>query len=134
MKEEITIVIPLRSHPQDDADITLWSLQDSSFKNYSVILVPDQGRGANWARNKGLGMVNTKYVLFSDNDIKWQARGIEWLLDELKRDPKASYAYGVWEDLRDKEKWILSEEEFDPAELRKRNYISTMSLFVTENI
>jgi glycosyltransferase involved in cell wall biosynthesis len=123
----LSIVIPVKGN--DDADVTLWSLQDSSFSEFVVILVPDQGNGANWARNKGFTMVNTEFVLFSDNDIRWKARGIEWLMQALKENPDASYAYGAWQDQRG----ILCEEEFDPELLKKRNYISTMSLIRTKD-
>ena len=123
----LSIVIPVKGN--DDADVTLWSLQDSSFREFVVILVPDQGNGANWARNKGFTMVNTEFVLFSDNDIRWKARGIEWLMQALKENPDASYAYGAWQDQRG----ILCEEEFDPELLKKRNYIYTMSLIRTKD-
>ena len=126
-KVKLTIVIPVRQG--DDADTTLWSLQESSYKDFKIVIVPDQGRGANWARNEGFKSVDTEFVLFSDNDIKWDERGIEWLMLALKENPEASYAYGVWNDNRGE----LSFEEFDPEELKKRNYISTMSLIRTKD-
>lgn len=122
----ITVVIPCRMG--EDCDITLWSLQEQSFKKFKIIIVPDQHNGANWARNEGFHMVDTEYTLFSDNDIKWSERALQWLVEALEENPDASYAYGVWSDNRGE----LSFEEFDPVELKKRNYISTMSLFRTE--
>ena len=121
----VTIVIPKRM--EDDVDETLWSLQDQSFKNFKIIIVPDQDNGANWARNEGWCMVDTEYTLFSDNDIKWSERALEWLVQALEENPEASYAYGVWGD----ERGELSFEEYDEEELKKRNYISTMSLVRT---
>ena len=123
----ITIVIPLRMG--DDADITLWSLAQQSYKRFKIIIVPDQGNGSNWARNEGFHMVDTEYVLFCDNDIQWSEKGIEWLVRALEDNPDASYSYGVWTDNRGE----LSFEEFDAEELRKRNFISTMSLIRTED-
>jgi len=123
----ITIVIPKRM--EDDVDETLWSLQEQSFKKFKIIIVPDQDNGANWARNEGFSMVDTEYVLFSDNDIQWAEKGLQWLTEALEEHPEASYAYGVWGDNRGE----LSFEEFDPVELKKRNYISTMSLIRTKD-
>ena len=123
----ITVVIPKRL--EDDVDETLWSLQEQSYKKFKIIIVPDQDNGANWARNEGFHMVDTEYVLFSDNDIQWAERGLQWLTEALEENPDASYSYGVWGDNRGE----LSFEEFDPVELKKRNYISTMSLIRTKD-
>lgn len=123
----ITIVIPVKQG--DDCDTTLWSLWEQTYKNFKIIIIPDQNKGANWARNQGFKIVDTKYVLFSDNDIQWHTKGIWWLYETLKRTPKASYSYGSWKDNRGE----LSFEEFDPEELKKRNYISTMSLIKTKD-
>ena len=124
----ITIVIPTRSVPSlEDCDTTLWSLNEQTYKRFKIIIVPDQGRGANWARNEGFHMVDTEYVLFSDNDITWAEKGLQVLVEALEENTNASYAYGVWGDNRGE----LSFEEFDEDELKKRNYISTMSLIRT---
>jgi len=124
---KLTIVIPVKQG--SDADTTLWSLQESSFQDFKIVIVPDQGRGANWARNEGFGSVDTEFVLFSDNDIKWDEKGIYWLMLALEENPEASYSYGVWNDNRGE----LSFEEFDAVELKRRNYISTMSVIRTKD-
>lgn len=124
----ITIVIPTRSS-NPDVDTTLWSLWEQTYKDFKIIIVPDQGNGSNWARNEGFQMVDTEYVLFSDDDIKWSEKALEWLVRALEDNPDASYSYGIWGDNRGE----LSFEEFDPEELKKRNYISTMSLIRTKD-
>lgn len=126
----ITVVIPVRSNPElEDADTTLWSLQYSTYKDFVVVIVPDQGRGANWARNFGASMAKTEYILFSDNDITWHSYAIETLLDTLEDNPDASYAYGSWKDQRGE----FCYDEFSAEQLKKNNFISTMSLIRTQD-
>jgi len=124
---KLTIVIPMRM--SDDVDITLWSLFEQTYRDFKIVIVPDQGKGANWARNEGFKSVDTEYVMFSDNDIKWLSRGVEWLVEALDEHSEASYSYGSWSDQRGE----LCFEEFDAEELKKRNYISTMSLIRTKD-
>lgn len=124
----ITIVVPTRSS-NPDVDTTVWSLLKQSYKDFKIVIVPDQGKGANWARNEGFKSVDTEFVLFSDDDISWMDKGLEWLVKALEENSGASYSYGSWTDQRGE----LSFEEFDAEELKKRNYISTMSLIRTKD-
>lgn len=124
----ITVVIPTRSS-NPDVDTTIWSLLKQTYKDFKIVIVPDQGRGSNWARNEGFKSVDTEYVLFSDDDIQWHPSSIELLLKTLEDNPEASYAYGSWTDQRGE----LCFEEFDAEELKKRNFISTMSLIRTKD-
>lgn len=119
---EITIIIPRREY--EDAEITLKSLENASYKDFNVIVVPDQDKGANWARNEGFKQCDTEFVLFSDNDIEWTSNGIEAMLETLKHFPRASYSYGRF-NVGDK---IWGHQMFDPVLLCTANYISTMSL------
>lgn len=87
-------------------------------------MICDEGKGGNWARNKGFKRVKTEFVLFSDNDIKWRKNALEWLLEALEEHPECSYSFGAY---------YLGEElkcnQFYDAELLKRaNFASTMSL------
>lgn len=123
----ITVVVPTRSS-NPDVDTTIWSLLKQSYKDFKIVIVPDQGKGANWARNEGFKSVDTEFVLFSDDDINWHPEALQWLVWAI-RDHDASYAYGSWADQRGE----LSFEEFDAEELKKRNYISTMSLIRTKD-
>lgn len=115
---QITVVIPLRE--TDKATTTLKSLP----KGIKTIQVKDKGKGANWARNEGFKQVDTEFVLFSDNDIKWRETGIQSLLDALQDDDDASYSYGAYTMAGQ----TLCNQEFNEFQLLDHNYISTMSL------
>ena len=119
---EITIVIPHRV--SEDASTTLSSLQNQSYSDFNTVVVPDQHRGANWARNRGFEQCNTEFVLFSDNDINWMPNALEVMLQTLRYFTRASYAYGRFK-IGDK---IWGHQMFDPVRLLTANYISTMSL------
>lgn len=118
----ITVVIPCRE--SENPYITLRSLAKQTLQPTVIVVVYDEGRGANWARNRGFSMVQTPYVLFSDNDIDWQPDALESLYCTLKTHPQASYAYG-WYELHGAKSRAI---EFSADLLRVNNYISTMSL------
>jgi glycosyltransferase involved in cell wall biosynthesis len=113
----------------ENADYTLDSLKQSSYQDFKTVVVPDQGKGACWARNEGFKQVDTEFVLFSDNDIQWTINGIQHLVDALDSHPEASYSYGI-NRIGD---YTQSQEEFDPELLKKHNYISTMSVIRTKD-
>lgn len=46
---KLTVVIPTRM--SETPDVTINSLAKGSFQDYKVIVVPDQNKGAQWARN-----------------------------------------------------------------------------------
>ncbi len=110
---------------KETAETTLRTLP----KDLLYIVVPDKGKGANWARNQGFKRVSTEYVLFSDNDIKWRENAILSLLKALEEHPEASYSYGAYK-MGDQ---IYCDQEFDEDLLYLTNYISTMSLVRTKD-
>lgn len=118
----ITVVIPCRE--SENPYTTLRSLAQQTMPLTSVVVVYDEGKGANWARNRGFGMAQTPYVLFSDNDIDWQPDALKDLHTALEKHPQASYAYGGYTI----DGTPHSFREFSPYALRTNNYISTMSL------
>jgi glycosyltransferase involved in cell wall biosynthesis len=126
-KPKITIIIPCRMG--ETAETTLNSLKNQSYSDFKVVVIPDQHKGANWARNEGFKQCDTEFVLFSDNDIEWKPYALEVLVDTLKRFPRAAYAYGRYQigDL------IFGHKLFDQIELLKENYISTMSLIRSDD-
>lgn len=123
---KITIIIP---HRQDveDAKITLDSLALQTYQDFKIVVVPDQHKGANWARNEGFKQCDTEFVLFSDNDIDWKSNAIEVLMETLRHFSRASYAYGRFKI----DENIWGHQMFDPVMLCCGNYISTMSLIRT---
>jgi glycosyltransferase involved in cell wall biosynthesis len=104
----------------ETAEATLLTLP----KEIKTIVVPDRGKGANWARNEGFKQVKTEFVLFSDNDINWHEGAVECLLETLISHPEASYAYGAYEMGGSRQ----CDMEFNADVLKLGNYISTMSL------
>jgi len=120
--DRITIVIPKRM--TEDAKITLDSLSNQTFKDFKTVVVPDQRKGANWARNEGFKQCDTEFVLFSDNDINWKSNALEVMMETLRAFPRATYTYGRFK-VGDK---IWGHELFNPTLLLTANYISTMSL------
>ena len=125
---KVTIVIPTRMN--EVASVTLESLSRQSFQDFTTIVVPDQHKGAQWARNEGFKQVESEFVLFSDNDIEWKSGALETLLKVLERTPKASYSYGRYKLGKD----LWSHEAWDPILLKHHNYISTMSLIRTADL
>lgn len=119
---ELTIVIPHRTW--ETPDYTLESLKQSSYQDFKVVTVNDQGKGACWARNEGFKQCDTEFVLFSDNDIQWTINGLKYLVETLKSHPEASFSYGVYRI----GPYTQCHEQFDPGLLTHHNYISTMSV------
>lgn len=118
----ITIVIPCREN--GNPYITLRSLAKQTLLPTAIVVVFDQGKGANWARNRGFELVKTPYVLFSDDDIEWESYALESMYNALQVHSQASYAYG-WYYIDDLE---YSGNVFNAEQLCINNYVSTMSL------
>jgi hypothetical protein len=64
-KPELSVVIPCRE--VEGPEVRLDSLAESTYRDLQAVIVHDQGKGANWTRDQGFKMVNTEFVLFSDN-------------------------------------------------------------------
>lgn len=126
---ELTIIIPHRM--SEDASETLEYLDKQTYRDFKIIVVPDEGRGACWARNEGFKQCDTEFVLFSDNDIMWKSRALETMMRVLKNTPKASWVYGRYL----KGNGVFCHRPWDPNYLRfKDNYISTMSIVRTKDL
>jgi glycosyltransferase involved in cell wall biosynthesis len=125
--KDITVVIP-NKHGQNPS-ATIGSLYFQTYLGFDIIIVNDFDLNANKARNAGLRKVDTEFVLFSDNDIFWKKDAIEKMRQVLLEDRLVSYAYGAYE----MDGNLHCNQPFNPVELRKRNFISTMSLVRTED-
>jgi len=88
------------------------------------------GKGAAWARNKGLEDVKSRLVLFSDADIEWRPDAIGKMLAALNSDPSASLAFGSFRC-----DGILVGKPFkwDAESLKLKNFITTCSLVLREH-
>ncbi|MFH1193419.1 MAG: glycosyltransferase family A protein [bacterium] len=80
--------------------------------------------GANWARNYGAHLAQGEYLFFCDADIILKSYALEYLKNALDKNLKASYAYCSFQLGWKK---MLS-RPFNAEQLKKINYISTMSL------
>jgi predicted SAM-dependent methyltransferase len=125
---KISIIIPVKK--DNNPDIAINSIKKQRFKNYQIIIVNDiYKKGSNWARNEGFKFANTKYTLFSDDDLSWKENSITYLYNILEKNPKKSYAYG---------NYILNSNfkknyKFSKKRLKKMNYIPTSALIRTED-
>lgn len=123
----ISIVIPSREN--ENPYETLRSLANQIYyQEVVVVVVYDEGNGANWARNRGAELSKSKYLLFSDNDIIWEPKAIDRLHFEINSHPEAGYCYG-WYEMDDRQ---YCKQPFSETVLRKANYISTMSMIRRE--
>jgi glycosyltransferase involved in cell wall biosynthesis len=129
LMNQITIIVTKRLG--ESAKITLDSLANQTFKDFVIYEIEDtEYRGAPWARNEGfIRAPKNEFTLFSDNDIAWEPTALETLINALKDNPDAAYAYGSYEV--EGVIGIGDSQDFDGAELVRRNYISTMSLIRT---
>jgi glycosyltransferase involved in cell wall biosynthesis len=123
--KKLTIVIPNKLG--QTPDLTIETLYRQNFLDFDVIIINDNSGNANVARNEGLSMVDSEYVLFSDNDINWKPYALSTMIDCLERNRDISYAWGSYE-LNGK---VWCNREWDPEALKQRNYISTMSVVRT---
>ena len=127
MQQKITIIIPHRM--DEDSHITCDSLKLQTYQDFKIVIVPDQGKGANWARNEGFKQCDTEFVLFSDNDINWKENALEVMMETLRHFQRASYVYGRFKV----DENIWGHQMFNPIMLLTANYISTMSLLRSED-
>jgi glycosyltransferase involved in cell wall biosynthesis len=133
---DVTVVIIHRKG--ESCRDTLESLERQTYRNFKEIIVEDsEARGQSWARNAGFKQVETKYVLFSDNDILWDPDALETMLKTLQNNPEASYTYGGYDLVRDEN--VIGRLCYMPwsarrlKKWRKGNFISTMTLVRTEH-
>jgi len=119
----VTIVIPNKIG--ESPEITINSLCSQTLQCFDIIVVNNRNN-ANQARNRGLAMVKTRYVLFSDNDILWEPGAILHLYNAIEL-YDLPYVYGSYQMGGRR----YCDQEWDAKLLTKKNYISTMSLVRT---
>ncbi|MBI1908088.1 glycosyltransferase family 2 protein [Candidatus Uhrbacteria bacterium] len=87
-------------------------------------VITQENRGGNPARNRGLAAANGEFVIFCDADVIMRPDMIERMVAALAAHPDASIAYSGfrfgWKRFRG--------VPWNPARLRKVNYIHTTSL------
>jgi len=124
----VTVVIPA-VEPLKPDNVTLNSLARQTLKGVQIVVQMDeQKRGASWARNRGFQFCRSEFVLFSDDDVKWEPRALKALIGALRREPTKAWVYGIY--LMEGQQY--GSQEWDPQLLKKFNYITTMSLIRTK--
>lgn len=128
-ESDISIIIPVKNG--NYPDITLESLERQTYKNFDCYVIKDkEEKGANYCRNRGFrDYCRTDFVLFSDDDIKWEPDALQILRDCLIANPKCSYSYGYY-TMNGK---TFCDKPFNPFTLLTNNYISTMSLIRSDH-
>ncbi len=122
--ELVSVIIPTVNKGRP---FCLDSLEKQTHPNIEIIISRDPKRkGANWARNKGLKKAKGEYVFFADEDCEFKKQIIETMLNSL-RNTKNSFAYCNYKREGELDGTHFA-KPWDYNELKKFNYISTMSL------
>lgn len=89
-----------------------------------INIIRQENRGGNAARNRGFAASSGEFVMFCDADMRLRPDALEKLLATLSAHPEATWAYSSfkfgWKTFRC--------GPFDPAQLKRMNFISTTSL------
>ena len=123
----LTVIIPVKNGEKNQ---TIESLKKQTFKEFDIIISYDiNEEGANKTRNDGFRYfkVNTKYVLFSDDDIIWEKNALKTMIDILEKNEDYSICYGSYTMGGS----IYCNQEFSRQALMHKNYMSTMSVIRT---
>lgn len=115
----ISIIIPLYNQAKK-LDICLKSIQEQTYENFEIIVVNDrstdrlsktiskfkkefgikiefmhnqENHGAPYTRNKGFRRSKGEFLIFCDADVDLHHEALELMLEALKENPEASYAY-----------------------------------------
>ena len=121
---ELQVIIPVRAG--GNPYITLESLGRSEYQDFDVIVVHDHQQNANAARNLGFAQADpgSEFLLFSDDDIEWYPDAIGRMVNVLRHNPAAGYAYGTY-TMGGRE---YCNVQWSAARLRQSNFVSTMSV------
>ena len=149
----ISIIIPVYNQAEKLKQC-LESIKNQSYDNYEIIIVNDgssdnvneiidkykpiftyklyyfeqENKGSNPARNRGAKIAKGEYLLFCDADIIMKPEMLKIMLDALRNNPKASYAYSSF-------KYgckIFKLWPFNAEKLKQMPYIHTTSLMCKE--
>lgn len=152
----VSIVVPLYNHAAVLAE-ALESLQHSTRTDWEVVIVDDGSsddsaavarqwleansgrrgllvcsevnRGLSRTRNTGASFARCDLLLMLDADNLLRRFAIERLTGALRRDPDASFAYGILDRFSaDGPEGLLSVFGWDPQRLRSGNYIDALAL------
>jgi len=98
--------------------------QEKKEQCFTMHIVRQKNAGAPAARNTGFSYATGEYLLFLDADIICRPDMVQKMVETLEEDASASIAYSNFYFGKKK----MPAQVFDVSALKKRNYISTMSL------
>ncbi|MFH0923445.1 MAG: glycosyltransferase family A protein [Candidatus Falkowbacteria bacterium] len=153
--EMISIIIPVYNQAEKLKQC-LESIKNQAYDNYEIIIINDRStdklsriielskkefgykiewlhnysnHGAPYARNKGFKRSKGEYLLFCDSDAILKPQALEIMVQTLRSNPQASYAYSsfLWG------RKLFKLEQFSAEKLRQMPYIHTMSLIKRED-
>jgi glycosyltransferase involved in cell wall biosynthesis len=90
----------------------------------ATVIRTEQNRGAAAARNSGAKAAHGDLLFFADADIVLAHDALQHLVEALCTRPAAAFAYGDYQLQRH----LMRAQDFSVEQLKKQNYISTMSL------
>ncbi len=142
MNERISVIIPYYQS-ENTIEQTIISIQQQTYTNIEIIVVDDgspipltlpqfpsvrillqEHKGAPAARNRGANEATGDYYIFWDADIIGVPTMLEHMVHALHHAPDVDFVYGNFYFGTH----AMKGRPFDPAMLRKGNYIPTTSL------
>jgi len=133
----VSVIVPLSEKRKNFFNqFTLPSIEGMGVKE---IIINDNFGGACKKRNDGAKKATQPFILFSDDDLIFPVDFIKKGLETLEKNPNKGYAYsgydGIVMDYRThplKQNFTIPSIPFNGPQLKKGNYISTMSLLKKE--
>ena len=129
----ISVIIPLSKQREDF--FYSFTLPLIEANDPMEIIINSAKGSAPKKRNDGFKKSTQPYVFFCDDDILLPANLLETLHKKLESNKDVGYAYsGYWGIVIDtenhpmKNNYHIKSQNFNPDDLKKYNYISTMSL------
>lgn len=118
----ISVIIPVREG--GNAYQTLRSIANQTLQPDEILVQWDEGKGANWARNRGFERSRGDLLIFSDDDIAWEPDAFLMLHNALTKYKGATFSYGTYL-LEGK---AHCSHTFTADRLRENSCVSTMSM------
>jgi hypothetical protein len=113
--------------PGQSPELTVQSLYLQTFTDFNIVIVNDYTKNANRARNEGLKLATTPYVLFSDNNVSWNPDALEKLVNCLDENSEISFTYGSYRI----NKIVYCNQNWDARLFWENNLLTTMSMVRT---
>ena len=90
---EVSVVIPVGPAHVNIVQRAIASVEDQTESAEAIVIYDKNGRGPGWARNQGVSLVKTEYVVFLDADDELMPDFVERTLKAVE---KNHYVYTGW--------------------------------------